>query len=263
MTMFFLIEGGISMYKLANFIDPVLQKIVSRQILDALDEFSGGWTGNSPDRFCTETIVESHYPQYIVLYGEEKAYDFFIKKIKKMMEELRDTENEYTFDMLGYNIIYKALEDINDFWGTPKEDIKPWAAHYTVSASDKEHLKELLRFYLENEYQDMVKEYKALKVESGGEFQESINENFVEEEMEILLARITDGSKYIYEITGADNSQAYFEFLFRDHDFMLIDEYSLEKINFLISAYGEQLGLIEAGENLEESSGSYKTAIAC
>ena len=254
-------EGGIPMYKLANIIDPVFQKVVSRQLLEVLNDFAGGRIDYLPDKITVENIVNCYYPQYIPYYGEEKVYDFFMKKIEKMIEELKDPENEYSFDMLGNSILYKALITVNDFWKNIKEDEKPWTAYYPVSDAEKEHLRKMIHNYLENTYQEIVEEYEYQRQASNGEFQETINENFVEDEMEILLARIIDGSKYIYEITGEDNSEAYFEFLFSDRDFLLIDKYPPEKINSFVEICGEKFGLIEIEKTRENLSGSHKIAI--
>ena len=110
------------MYKLANIIDPVFQKVVSRQLLEVLNDFAGGRIDYLPDKITVENIVNCYYPQYIPYYGEEKVYDFFMKKIEKMIEELKDPENEYSFDIFNfignyvrkYNVPACFLEHGND-----------------------------------------------------------------------------------------------------------------------------------------------------
>ncbi len=98
------------MYRLAEYEYPTLRRLVTNELIGGFEKIFGG--ADDKDIYDPELIklrmemvfLLSNNPSFKLFSEEQKLV--VANKIIRMYEELKDPENEYTFDEFGEYILY-------------------------------------------------------------------------------------------------------------------------------------------------------------
>lgn len=216
------------MYRLADFENRLVQKVVSKELFYAFQYvFAFDKSDMLPDSEMVRSFLQYSYEEDIIL---QRSIDEFTLKIQKMIQELIDVNNEYTFDLVGENVLFKVLCLINhDFEGIRKWKVKS-------SPEDIEAIKIVAK--------EILADAEMLDLEN--------------DQVNILAKRMYYVPSMLHEIDGEDGLDFENSLLFWDLDFSFVDDWSPSDLQKFINRFGGMRGLVEVCDDREEYSGSLK-----
>lgn len=224
------------MYRLPNWIDEVMQRVISNEIARGFLRCLG------IEKACHHIIIGEHEVQRLVdIYEfhaenagksvniqEKEIISVVAKKLEKMYEELLDERYEYTFDEYGEYLLAMFIEYEREYEGP---------AATCINIKDEVYLRELFTA----EYREWEKE---------GFFEEFEEESIDEFVGERLLAVAS------FAYMGLDEFE-FESFVFWDSDYTLLDE---SGGGMLLLTHPE-MGFVSGSEEREPISGSVKLEI--
>ena len=246
------------MYRLSSYQDSFLQKLISRGITEVLIDMYSEEDGLTNERVWSEEQVKFMLQDTPLAEKEDGAwYQYLMMKIQAMVQECRDTENEYTFDELGEYLLYKALKEIylteEDEWLRGDNSVPFWPRIYwRLEISKEEILKlhEAAMQYVTFTAQSLIKD---LEEQTPEEYACEIINDYNGMMRRVLFPPLL--YREFEDDFGSNN------FIAWDSDCTLIEELGLEKWQEIVDKGGEKLGLIDGSGKQELISGSLKVPL--
>jgi len=223
------------MYRLAEREYPTLRRLVTNELIGGFEKIFGG--ADDKDIYDPELIklrmemvfLLSNNPSFKLFSEEQKLV--VANKIIRMYEELKDPENEYTFDEFGEYILYLMIAYSYN---------KGPYAKTSISKEDKKELQEYFGSY----YDEMLYEIPDMA-------EEISRQDFIRDRMRLAsVFGYMDFSRY-------DNETS---FIFWDVDYLFYDEPGQANV-FFDEQISQQMGFTTLSDNREPVSGSLKYAI--
>ena len=242
------------MYRLSGFMDRRIQEIISRELYNS---FLYAFDISPKTLLADEDRLRDFFDFSYDAQNLSRMEVLTIKKrLKKMCQELLDPEYEYTFDLFGENLLFKILYCIRDDEETYKDMLEDKKYFWESSASEEDlkYVKEYMKGFLLNEFEDLDEEEK-------NSF-ENKPEVFADAYSEILTRRICFASCMVNEVDNQDG--LYFDeldILFWDLDSTFLDNIKPSDFNKFIKQYASILGFIEISPSREKHSGSLKSPL--
>ena len=227
------------MYRLANFKDATLQRIVSNEMAAGfIRALELNTSLPIPIEYIDPAVVRNIFNLYSHNKGlhnlGEEALAAIILKIKKMYIEILDTSNEYTFDEFGEYILYLFIYKVYSEFLESDDYCDDWTLS-APSVEDYEYMHSFFKKWYDN---DVLED----------------DTDLLDDENSFIYEHIARVSEFACMSECTD----YFSAIFWDEDFKLYDSIDTSSI-FADSSKSKYLGLsMCSDERHEPLSGSFK-----